>query len=59
MLYVFADLMAGLIRVGKAQVLTITLHARRFDKAQDLALLTLCPLHDDTDPNDLIIGFIW
>ena len=59
MLYVFADLMAGLIRVGKAQVITITLHVRRFDKALDLALLTLCPLPDDTDPNDLIIGFIW
>ena len=53
----FADLMAGLIRVGQDKVAAVSVHVRSYNAKLDRQPVTLCPLDQDLDTNDIIIGF--
>jgi hypothetical protein len=57
MLRMSADMMAGLIRVGQDKVASVSVHVRNYNAKLDRQLVTLCPLDQDLDTNDIIIGF--
>ena len=57
MLCMSAGLMAGLIRVGQDKVASVSVHVRSYNAKLDRQPVTLCPLDQDLDTDDIIIGF--